>query len=236
MRPQIWKDTAEMMCMLRFLSSGTGWFHRRATGKGRKIRVSIYEFIVHFQLMTFENNVHFYDLYVGPNIFLRCLIVSMIFNRKGGICPLLRNGAMEATEALSVVPVVAILMTLGACILTEFPHGCHSQKVLHYVPNHGNPATLLNSANACCDTFGSCSLHFPIIASLRIATRSFSFNETSEKKQPNEPKKALLFPLDDRNTLQFEPRLRAIQLAGDARFGAPPIWAQLCMCLPLIHL
>lgn len=124
MRPQIWKDTAEMMCMFRVLSSGTGWFHRRATGKGRKIRVSIYESIVRFQLMTFENNVHFYDIYVGPNIFLRCLIVSMIFNRKGGICPLLRNGAMEATEALSVVPVVAILMTLGACILTEFPRKC----------------------------------------------------------------------------------------------------------------
>lgn len=108
--------------------------------------------------------------------------------------PLLRNGAMEATEALSVVPVVAILMTLGACILTEFPHGCHSQKVRHYIPNHGNPVTLLNSANACCDTFGSCSLHFPSIALLRIATRSFSFNETSEKES-NEPKKALLSSL-----------------------------------------
>ena len=117
----------------------------------------------------------------------------MIFNRKGGICPLLRNGAMEATEALSVVPVVAILMTLGACILTEFPHGCHSKKVLHYIPNH-NPVTPWNSANACCDTFGSCSLHFPIIASLRIATRSFSFNEMSEKES-NESKKTLLLLL-----------------------------------------
>jgi len=29
--------------------------------------------------------------------------------------------------------------------------------------------------------------------------------------------------------LMIATRLRAIQLAGDARFGAPPIWAQLCM-------
>ena len=181
------------MCMLRFLSSGAGWFHRRATGKGRKIRVSIYESIVRFQMMTFENYVHFYDLLCWAQYIFNVFI----FNRKGGICPLLRNGAMEATEALSVVPVVAILMTLGACILTEFPHGCHSKKVLHYIPNH-NPVTLWNSANACCDTFGSCSLHFPIIASLRIATRSFSFNEMSEKES-NESKKTLLlllsFPL-----------------------------------------
>ena len=59
--------------------------------------------------------------------------------------PLLRNGATEATEALSVVPVVAILMTLGACILTEFSLRLPFPKALHYIPNHGkgNPVKIL---------------------------------------------------------------------------------------------
>ena len=58
--------------------------------------------------------------------------------KKNGNYPLLRNGATEATEALSVVPVVAILMTLGACILTDLSLRLPFPKVLHYIPNHGN--------------------------------------------------------------------------------------------------